>query len=163
MIPKAGQPGKTSAARHSPIYDRVCQQALVNRLEPIFEPVFDRCQLRIPERCKIDQGCAAKGLEGARSRDRVDRGRGFKRFFRVGGSRKAYDPRGQQNSRWPGAAGSLSSMLKAGCYAEGPDGSRPSKEPRKVGVISPLLSNILLTPFDREMRTKGYRLTQICR
>ena len=28
------------------------------------------------------------------------------------------------------------------------------------GVISPLLSNILLTPFDREMRRKGYRLTR---
>jgi len=27
-------------------------------------------------------------------------------------------------------------------------------------VISPLLSNILLTPFDREMRRKGYRLTR---
>ena len=25
----------------STIYDRVCQQALLNRLEPIFEPVFD--------------------------------------------------------------------------------------------------------------------------
>jgi RNA-directed DNA polymerase len=23
------------------IFDRVCQQALLNRLEPIFEPVFD--------------------------------------------------------------------------------------------------------------------------
>ena len=28
------------------------------------------------------------------------------------------------------------------------------------GVASPLLSNILLTPFDREMRRKGYRLTR---
>jgi group II intron reverse transcriptase/maturase len=28
------------------------------------------------------------------------------------------------------------------------------------GVISPLMSNILLTPFDREMRRKGYRLTR---
>src|SRR5215831_5660092 len=28
------------------------------------------------------------------------------------------------------------------------------------GVISPLLSNILLTPFDREMRRKGYQLTR---
>src|SRR5258708_37045820 len=26
------------------------------------------------------------------------------------------------------------------------------------GVISPWLSNILLTPFDKEMRQKGYRL-----
>lgn len=28
------------------------------------------------------------------------------------------------------------------------------------GVASPLLSNILLTPFDREMRRKGYNLTR---
>ena len=28
------------------------------------------------------------------------------------------------------------------------------------GVASPLLSNILLTPFDREMRSKGYQLTR---
>src|SRR5215470_12296104 len=28
------------------------------------------------------------------------------------------------------------------------------------GVVSPLLSNILLTPFDQEMRRKGYRLTR---
>jgi retron-type reverse transcriptase len=27
-------------------------------------------------------------------------------------------------------------------------------------VISPLLSNILLTPFDQEMRRKGYQLTR---
>jgi transposase InsO family protein len=28
------------------------------------------------------------------------------------------------------------------------------------GVISPLISNVLLIPFDREMRRKGYRLTR---
>ena len=28
------------------------------------------------------------------------------------------------------------------------------------GVVSPLLSNVLLTPFDREMRRRGYRLTR---
>lgn len=28
------------------------------------------------------------------------------------------------------------------------------------GVVSPLLSNILLTPFDQEMRLKGYQLTR---
>src|SRR6266851_2634752 len=28
------------------------------------------------------------------------------------------------------------------------------------GVVSPLLSNILLTPFDREMRLRGYQLTR---
>ena len=41
MIPKAGQPGKQRALGIPTIYDRVFQQALLNRLEPIFEPVFD--------------------------------------------------------------------------------------------------------------------------
>src|SRR5215831_15358415 len=41
LIPKASQPGKFRPLGIPTIYDRVCQQALLNRLEPIFEPVFD--------------------------------------------------------------------------------------------------------------------------
>ena len=41
LIPKAGQPGKSRSLGIPAVYDRVCQQALLNRLEPIFEPVFD--------------------------------------------------------------------------------------------------------------------------
>ncbi len=41
LIPKAGQPGKFRPLGIPTIYGRVCQQALLNRLEPIFEPVFD--------------------------------------------------------------------------------------------------------------------------
>ena len=41
QIPKAGKPGEFRALGIPTIYDRVCQQALLNRLEPIFEPVFD--------------------------------------------------------------------------------------------------------------------------
>ena len=41
LIPKAGQPGKFRPLGIPTIYDRVCQQALLNRLGPIFEPVFD--------------------------------------------------------------------------------------------------------------------------
>ena len=40
-IPKAGQPGKYRTLGIPTVYDRVCQQALLNRLEPIFEPLFD--------------------------------------------------------------------------------------------------------------------------
>jgi len=40
-IPKAGKPGEFRLLGIPTIYDRVCQQALLNRLEPIFEPVFD--------------------------------------------------------------------------------------------------------------------------
>ena len=41
LILKAGQPGKHRALGIPTIYDRVCQQAIVNRLEPIFDVVFD--------------------------------------------------------------------------------------------------------------------------
>jgi group II intron reverse transcriptase/maturase len=40
-IPKVGSPGEYRMLGIPTIYDRVCQQALLNRLEPIFEPVFD--------------------------------------------------------------------------------------------------------------------------
>ena len=40
-IPKAGKPGAHRELGIPTVYDRVCRQALLNRLEPIFEPVFD--------------------------------------------------------------------------------------------------------------------------
>src|SRR5271166_4082798 len=40
-LPKRGTPGKTRPLGIPSVYDRVCQQAMVNRLEPIFEKVFD--------------------------------------------------------------------------------------------------------------------------
>jgi RNA-directed DNA polymerase len=40
-IPKRDKPGEYRMLGVPTIYDRVCQQALLNRLEPIFEPVFD--------------------------------------------------------------------------------------------------------------------------
>ena len=47
-IPKAGKPGEFRKLGIPTIYDRVCQQALVNRLEPIFEPVFNKTLLSAP-------------------------------------------------------------------------------------------------------------------
>lgn len=41
LIPKAGKPGEYRPLGIPTIYDRVCQQAILNRLEPIFEPVLD--------------------------------------------------------------------------------------------------------------------------
>src|SRR5258708_28896793 len=41
LIPKRDKPGEYRMLGIPAIYDRVCQQALLNRLEPIFEPVFD--------------------------------------------------------------------------------------------------------------------------
>ena len=41
LIPKAGKPRQYRALGIPTIYDRVCQQAILNRLQPIFEPEFD--------------------------------------------------------------------------------------------------------------------------
>jgi hypothetical protein len=50
-------------------------------------------------------------------------------------------------------------MLKAGSYGQGQLFPSERGTPQG-GVVSPLLSNILLTPFDREMRLKGYQLAR---
>ena len=53
----------------------------------------------------------------------------------------------------------IEAMLTAGSYGEGHLFPTERGTPQG-GVASPLLSNILLTPFDREMRRKGYQLTR---
>jgi RNA-directed DNA polymerase len=53
----------------------------------------------------------------------------------------------------------IEAMLKAGSYGKGRLYPTERGTPQG-GVVSPLLSNILLTPFDREMRSKGYQLTR---
>ena len=53
----------------------------------------------------------------------------------------------------------IRAMLKAGSYGRGCLFPTERGTPQG-GIVSPLLSNILLTPFDREMRRKGYQLTR---
>ena len=53
----------------------------------------------------------------------------------------------------------IQQMLKAGYKDKGRLYETPRGTPQG-GVVSPLLSNILLTPFDKEMRHKGYQLTR---
>lgn len=157
LIPKPGQPGKLRPLGIPTVYDRVCQQALLNRLEPIFEPVFDDASFG------YRQGRSAKDalrkvwrevLEGHEWIVDAD----LEDFF---GSvdheklltlvnRRVADGRVLRLIR---------DMLKAGCMAAGQRLPTEQGTPQG-GVISPLLSNILLTPFDREMRDRGYRLTR---
>jgi retron-type reverse transcriptase len=40
-IAKAGKPGEKRPLGIPAVYDRVCQQAVLNRVEPIFEPLFE--------------------------------------------------------------------------------------------------------------------------
>jgi RNA-directed DNA polymerase len=53
----------------------------------------------------------------------------------------------------------IQQMLKAGYEDKGRQFETPQGTPQG-GVVSPLLSNILLTPFDKEMRRQGYQLTR---
>jgi RNA-directed DNA polymerase len=55
--------------------------------------------------------------------------------------------------------GLIAQMLRAGISVEGKVQLILQGTPQG-GVVSPLLSNILLTPFDREMRRRGHRLTR---
>ena len=102
QIPKAGKPGEFRTLGIPTIYDRVCQQALLNRLEPIFEPVFDEANFG------YRRGRSTKDAMRKVWRE-IQSGREWivdadERLFRVGGSRKTAYARCSENSRWPGIA-----------------------------------------------------------
>src|SRR5260221_3832792 len=156
-IPKRDKPGEYRLLGIPTIYDRVCQQALLNRLEPIFEPVFDDANFgyRRGRSTKDALRKVWKEIEAGREWI-VDAD--LKDFF---GSvdhaklltlvaQRVYDGR---------VLRLIEAMLTAGSYGEGRLFPTERGTPQG-GVASPLLSNILLTPFDREMRRKGYQLTR---
>jgi group II intron reverse transcriptase/maturase len=157
LIPKAGQPGKHRALGIPTIYDRVCQQAILNRLEPIFEEVFDEASFGYRKGrstkdalrkvwCELEQG--HEWVVDADLRD----------FFGSVDHEKLLTLVNQRVSDGR-VLGLLEQILQAGCVTKGKRLATEQGTPQG-GVVSPLLSNILLTPFDREMRRKGYRLTR---
>jgi len=157
LIPKRGQPGKQRKLGIPTVYDRVCQQALLNRLEPIFEPVFDDANFGYrPGRStkgalrkvwrELEQGC--EWVVDADLRD----------FFGTADHQKLITLLNQRVADGR-VLGLLEQILNAGCVAGGAKLPTERGVPQG-GVISPLMSNVLLTPFDREMRRKGYRLTR---
>jgi len=157
LIPKSGQPGKFRPLGIPTIYDRVCQQALVNRLEAIFEPVFDDASFGYRRGrstkdamrkiwCELEQG-----HEWVVDADLKD-------FFGSADHDKLMEMLNQRIADGR-VLSLLESMMKVG-YSEDKQVHQSERGVPQGGVISPLLSNILLTPFDREMRRKGYRLTR---
>lgn len=157
LIPKSGQPGKFRPLGIPTIYDRVCQQALLNRLEPIFEPVFDEASFGYRRKrsakdalrkiwCEIEQG-----YEWIVDADLKD-------FFGSAVHEKLMVLLNQRVADGRVLA-LLESIMKVG-YLEDGKVHQTQRGVPQGGVISPLISNALLTPFDREMRRKGYRLTR---
>jgi RNA-directed DNA polymerase len=157
LIPKPGRPGKFRPLGIPTIYDRVCQQALLNRLEPIFEAVFDGASFG------YRKGRSAKDALGKIWRE-LQEGREWivdadlKDFFGSVDHEKLVTLVAQRVSDGR-VLRLIRSMLKAGCMVEGRRLATEQGTPQG-GVVSPLLSNVLLTPFDREMRRRGYRLTR---
>ena len=91
LIPKAGKPGQYRPLGIPTIYDRVCQQAMLNRLQPIFDPVFDEANFGYR---------AGRSTKDALSKiwQELEQGNEWvvdadlKDFFWVGGSRQACNP-----------------------------------------------------------------------
>ena len=157
LIPKAGQPGKHRPLGIPTIYDRVCQQALLNRLEPIFDPVLDDANFGYRRGRSTKDALRKIWREIQHGREWIVDA-DLRDFFGTVDHEKlgvlvnqcVSDGRVLQL---------ITSFLKAGCIAQGARLPTEQGTPQG-GVVSPLLSSILLTPFDREMRRKGYHLTR---
>jgi RNA-directed DNA polymerase len=157
LIPKAGKPGEFRALGIPTIYDRVCQQAILNRLEPIFEPIFDdanfgyrsgRSTKDALKKIWRELDAGNEWVVDADLRDFFGSVDHDKLLTLV--NRRVADGR---------VLGLIQQILEAGCVADGTRRATEEGVPQG-GVISPLMSNILLTPFDREMRRKGFRVTR---
>src|SRR5881296_3252704 len=157
QIPKAGKPGEFRMLGVPTIFDRVCQQALLNRLEPIFEPVFDEANFGY-RRGRSTKDAMRKVWKEIQSGREWIVDADLKDFFGSVDHAKLLTLIAQRVADGR-VLRLIKAMLKAGSYGKGQ--LFPSERGTPQGsVVSPVLSNILLTPFDREMRLRGYQLTR---
>ena len=156
-IPKMGKPGEWRMLGIPTIYDRVCQQALVNRLEPIFEPTFDDANFGY-RRGRSTKDALRKVWKEIEAGGEWIVDADLKDFFGSVSHEKLLTLVAQRVSDGR-VLRLIEAMLTAGSHGEGRLFPTERGTPQG-GVASPLLSNILLTPFDREMRRRGYQLTR---
>jgi RNA-directed DNA polymerase len=156
-IPKKGAPGKTRPLGIPSVRDRTCQQALANRLDPIFEKVFDPSSFGYRKGRKTADALAKiwRELE-AGNEWIVDAD--LKDYFGSVDHDKLMALVSMQIADGR-VLDLIQQTLKAGYEEKGRRYETPRGTPQG-GVVSPMLSNILLTPFDKEMRRKGYQLTR---
>jgi RNA-directed DNA polymerase len=156
-IPKEGKPGEYRMLGIPAIYDRVCQQALLNRLEPIFEPVFDEANFGY-RRGRSTHDALRKVWKEIRSGREWIVDADLKDFFGSVEHEKLLALVAQRLADGR-VLRLIEAMLTAGSYSKGRLFPTERGTPQG-GVVSPVLSNILLTPFDWEMRHRGYQLTR---
>jgi RNA-directed DNA polymerase len=156
-IPKPGKSGEFRTLGIPTIYDRVCQQALLNRLEPIFEPVFDEANFGY-RRGRSTKDALRKVWREIHSGREWIVDADLKDFFGSVDHKKLLTLVAQRVADGR-VLRLIQAMLEAGTYLKGQISATERGTPQG-GVISPVLSNILLTPFDWEMRARGYQLTR---
>lgn len=156
-IPKAGKMGELRPLGIPAVRDRVCQQALAQRLAPIFEPDFDDSSYGYrPGRSPHDAMRKIWREIQAGSVWVVDAD--LRNFF---GS--VDHARLMQLVTRRISDGRVLKLIEQTLKAPVLEGGRLEPVERGTpqgGVVSPLLANILLTPFDKEMRARGYQLTR---
>lgn len=156
-IPKVGNPQEHRLLGIPTIMDRVCQQAVLNRLEPIFEPVFDDANFGY-RRGRSTRDALRKVWRELQAGNGWVVDADLEDFFGSvdHGKLMALVAQRVADGR---VLRLIQAMLQAGRYGEEQLFPTERGVPQG-GTISPLLSNILLTPFDQEMRCKGYQLTR---
>src|SRR5216684_4671549 len=156
-IPKRDKPGEHRLLGIPTIYDRVCQQALLNRLEPIFEPLFDDASFGY-RRGRSTKDALRKIWKEIQSGSEWIVDADLPDFFGSVDHEKLLTLVAQRVADGRVLC-LIKAMLTAGSYSKGQLFPTERGTPQG-GVVSPTLSNILLTPFDREMRLRGYQLTR---
>src|ERR1039457_3778534 len=156
-IPKRDKPGEYRMLGIPAIYDRGCQQALLNRLEPIFEPIFDDASFGY-RRGRSTKDALRRTWKEIQDGSEWIVDADLRDFFGSVDHEKLLALVSQRVSDGR-VLRLIEAMLKAGSYGKGQLSPTERGTPQG-GVVSPTLSNILLTPFDREMRLRGYQLSR---
>ena len=156
-IPKRDKPGEYRLLGIPTIYDRICQQALLNRIEPIFEPVFDDASFGY-RRGRSAKDALRKVWQEIQGGSEWIVDADLRDFFGSVDHVKLLTLVAQRVADGR-ILRLIEAMLKAGSYGKGQLFPSERGTPQG-GVVSPTLSNVLLTPFDREMRLRGYQLTR---
>lgn len=156
-LPKAGRPGETRPLGLPAVYERGCPQAWRHRWEPSCAPVLD--DSRVGDRSGRSAQEARRqvwrdidaGAEGSVEADlKDDLGTLDHEPLMPLGAERGADGRGLTL---------IERMLTAGYMQHGRFVPTPPGTPQG-GVVSPLLSHMLLPPFERERRRRGDQLTR---
>ena len=156
LIPKSG--GGMRELGIPTVLDRFIQQALLQVLQPLFDPTFSRAQLRLPTRTERTRGrmCRTTLRPG---RTPLGGGRGPGEVLRPRQPRRADGEGWRSASADRRVLGLIRRYLEAGIMANGVVIERHEGTPQG-GPLSPLLANVLLDEVDKELEKRGHRFVR---